>query len=548
MYRWIILSVAALFAYGPLLWEHGRHLWSRDYFQFFPVYILAVAFVTRERITNAEFPEKHMWRVAPVSLGLAVPVLAIAYWFWSPWLAVVSFLLLGDSLLCHFPLARRTWRLLALLIPLPLGFDAELVHRLQLLSSEQASRILDFLNVPHVMQGNVLELDGRRLFVEEACSGISSVYMFTAATLFYVAVSESRLVRSVPLLISVAWWALLANVCRIVSIATAHEWYQSNLSAGWPHQALGLTTMFLALAGIFSTKALLGFLTASIRDARSLDFSTTKALSPTVLWDILTTQKRSLVYGSEHARFSMQVSVRKLLSSLVTGLVLPATVYWSFVAAAAVRPDIVAEQGVEESAAGPSRLQRFQELSEQTFDALPALEVDGFEQLTRNSIEDRGLFGAHSKTWQFRAPAAAGAISVDGPFHGWHDLRVCYSGQGWKIESTAVHHLPGHGPNDRLVAVEMINAAGKRSRLYFCEFYPSGELATPPLSASTDDVAARVKGRLNELATHADETVLWQAQLLTQETPGMAMESERQAERQLFADVVAVLRRHWKHP
>lgn len=546
MIRWVLFSAAAVFAYGPLMWEHGQHLWSREYFQFFPIYLIAVGVVLRERLTHAELPVRGTWRVEPISLGLAIPLLGIAYWVWSPWIAAVSLVLLGDSLLCPCYQARRTWRLLTLLIPLPLGLDAVLVHKLQLLSSVQASRVLDFLRIPHVMQGNVLELSSKRLFVEEACSGINSVYMLTAATLFCLVISRDRLIRGLPLLVSVAWWALLANVFRIVLIAVAHQNYQLDLSAGWRHESLGLASTVFALAGIFSTKSLLDFLTASIADQRSLDSHTSKTLSPIVLWDMVTTHRRSLVYGLERVSFTVAVSAGRLLPGLAAILILMGTGHWGMVTILAMKSTGVASDLAPNTGVPNSQQERFETLAEVTFDGLPGFQADEFAErdaaLPAVSVSDGGL----SKTWRFRAPAVTGIVTVTGPFRDWQTLVLSGRSPEWKVEDKITQPLIGRRTQDRLIAIQLVNSSGQRSNHYVCAFYPSGELASPPLSVSAREVTARIQGRLNDFAVTADSTVLWKVQLTTLQETGLSMDSERHAERQLFAQIVAVLENHWK--
>lgn len=545
MFRWILFFIAVVCAYGPLVYEHGHHLWTRDYFQFFPVYILAIAFLVRERLTKAEFPKKRKWRVTPVSLGLSIPLLGVGLWIWSPWLAAVSFLLLGDSLLCHFPGVRRVWRLLALLIPLPLGLDAEIVRELQSLSSIYASRVLDFLNVPHVMQGNVLELDGQRLFVAEACSGIGSVYMLTAATLLYLVVTHSRLIRSVPLLLSVAWWALMANAVRIVTIAVAHQRYQVDLSSGLSHEAVGVLTMALALAGILSTKSLLDFLTQSIAASRSLDISRFTTLTPTILWDMLTTQNRALVYGSKRPRFAIVVSARRLTVTLTAILAAFCTTYWGMASVAAIRSGATDNTSTTEPRTNNTQLAQFQTLSDTSFASLPDFHVDGFDHLTRDVSQEPNLFGEHSKEWKFESSAVSGTLSVCGPFHGWHDARVGYEAKGWRFETPRRHQIPGQRPDDDMVVMTMVNSAGQRNRLYCTAFYASGELAAPP-QAVAGDVTTRVKGRLQEVSDTSDSAVMWQIQLVMQQSSGLSIDSQRQAERNLLGNVIAVLQRHWR--
>src|SRR5439155_1376873 len=63
--------------------------------------------------------------------------------------------------------------LLLLVIPPPFGLDNRLVNGLQTLTSKCGNYILDYLGVLHLPSGNLIEVAGKRYFVEEACSGIN---------------------------------------------------------------------------------------------------------------------------------------------------------------------------------------------------------------------------------------------------------------------------------------------------------------------------------------------------------------------------------------
>ena len=64
------------------------------------------------------------------------------------------------------------WLLLLLVVPPPLKIDYRLITWLQSFTSDSSSLVLEALGVNHMMQGNLLELPGRLLMVEQACSGI----------------------------------------------------------------------------------------------------------------------------------------------------------------------------------------------------------------------------------------------------------------------------------------------------------------------------------------------------------------------------------------
>ena len=75
--------------------------------------------------------------------------------------------------------------LLAVLVPPP-GHQEQIVTlKLQHLAVGVSCRLLDALHVPNAQAGNVIEIPGRRLLIEQACSGINSLMAVLAFTLLY---------------------------------------------------------------------------------------------------------------------------------------------------------------------------------------------------------------------------------------------------------------------------------------------------------------------------------------------------------------------------
>ncbi len=128
--------------------------------------------------------------ISSVLLFLGVFIaLPAAYWLWSPWLGALAFVCnLGAFLFSHFaipavakagleespidtiPVSRSLgslWPISWMLLPLPMNLDQELTNWLQIRSSRLSSYLLDYLDIPHLQMGNVLEIASGRLFVEE---------------------------------------------------------------------------------------------------------------------------------------------------------------------------------------------------------------------------------------------------------------------------------------------------------------------------------------------------------------------------------------------
>src|SRR5207245_5230851 len=109
----------------------------------------------------------------------------------------------------------------------------------------------------HGPSGNILVVEGRHILVEEACSGIQSLYsLFTCACL-YVLWARRPLVPAVSLLVAAAIASVLANVFRVVATAYLTVACNVNVEEGWRHEAVGLLAFVVTLGLLWSWDYLL---------------------------------------------------------------------------------------------------------------------------------------------------------------------------------------------------------------------------------------------------------------------------------------------------
>ena len=93
----------------------------------------------------------------------------------------MSMILAAAGLVVYFAGFRRllAWwlpaSLLVLSVPLPEVIINTIALPLQFKASALGARLLELRNVPVLLQGNVINLPGHRLFVTEACSGLRSL-------------------------------------------------------------------------------------------------------------------------------------------------------------------------------------------------------------------------------------------------------------------------------------------------------------------------------------------------------------------------------------
>lgn len=219
--RWVISLV--LLGGLPLTADFLRGLNDRPQYEFYPLLLLAISWLTYERWGQRFFNrQSRPSSVAMFSNGAGISLLALATYLYLRWLAWPAFLLLLAGAVWQlggWGLFRRLvpcFVLLLTILPPPAHYDQLLLTELQRLAVLGSSRLLDLCDVPNLISGTTIEIPNHRLLVEQACSGINSVVSIAAFTLLYAFMLRRRVWRIVALLPIAVGFVLFVNLIRIV--------------------------------------------------------------------------------------------------------------------------------------------------------------------------------------------------------------------------------------------------------------------------------------------------------------------------------------------
>jgi exosortase len=156
---------------------------------------------------------------------------------------------------------------LLLMVAPPTFLFSRLTLSLQLLASRLGESCLEALGYSVLREGNILELVGIKLSVEEACSGIRSlmaiIFMCVLYNYFFVRGWRMKtliLVMAIPI-------AILGNAVRIVATGIASQ-YNPALVRGAAHEAFGYVSVFVAALGCVALHLVMTFIQKAWRSER----------------------------------------------------------------------------------------------------------------------------------------------------------------------------------------------------------------------------------------------------------------------------------------
>jgi hypothetical protein len=271
-----IFWLASLLAPAPLCATYFYSLAQQIHYRY--AVVLCV-------VTLALLPIRwdHHWRLPArrmcillYSAALISLVLAIA--IWSPWLSYVSFLLFFGSFLSanyeRLPnskrrsLRRGTMVYLSLpfwfALRVPLGFDDAILSYFLHVTSYFASFTLDYFNLPHYINGTVLELADKKFFVAETSGGIASLFALLACS-FFLQIVRYRSPLLTPLyFFSGCLVALLLGTLRLIIAPIMYDGFTIDLTQSWYGRFFAYTTFLVAGLLLVSFDYLIAFCFAPV--------------------------------------------------------------------------------------------------------------------------------------------------------------------------------------------------------------------------------------------------------------------------------------------
>jgi len=253
--QFVALAIVLVAAFWPVLTSiYGSWFDDHSYMEHGILVVPAAAYMAwakRDKLA-ALIPQPSRWGVALLAWGALQALLGeLGQWVWVSRTAFLVSLVGCIVLVYGLPMVKELVYPLATLILMiaPPNFVFErLTLRLQLLASSLGSSALEALGFSVLREGNIIEMVGIKLSVEEACSGIRSlvaiVFMCVLYNYFFV---EKKSMRIWILLFAIPI-AILGNAIRIVATGIAGQYNQAWVS-GATHEAFGYVSVIVAAAG-----------------------------------------------------------------------------------------------------------------------------------------------------------------------------------------------------------------------------------------------------------------------------------------------------------
>ncbi len=467
---WALLALACV----PSLIGHLGRLWKFEQYHYLPALGLALIWLVYTRWDRKLNASNHWSGWLLLCLGLLTLLGGIV--LPSAWLGAMGFvLLLGSWLAFHQDIEGGSlvgiWPLSWLILSLPMGYDDTLTNWLQLESTRLSSFFMDMAKIPHAQFGNVIELAKEKLFVEQACSGVQSLYSLVFVA-FLIVVALRRPALLLPLyFLAATFWAGLMNVFRIFSIAVASHYYHIDLAHGWQHQVLGYCCLGIATLLLLSTDRLIRVVFFPI-EAKEENVGES---NPWVY-----TWNRYLRLPSLNAAVNLTSNVlipRALQYGMVGFAVLIAGGAWLQFASSSTH----AKEGTAKIERKP-----FLALPE----SLASLGVVGFEQSSYERVrgEINLPFGEHADVWHGVVKGIPITVAVNQPYPDWHDLCLCYQGNGLQLNSKQTVA----DPDWNYVNARLVNQGGDVTHLWFSALDDQGN----PVDAPSNSILSRWVVRL----------------------------------------------------
>ncbi len=147
-----------------------------------------------------------------------------------------------------FPLAY-----LFVMIPLPKApTEVYVTLPLQSVAADAGANVIEMYGITTIRNGNVIQIPSMKLLVEEACSGIRSLFSLTALSIAFVVLMEKRWWERILLVALTPFIAVLGNVLRVAITGILAEKAGPEYASGGAHEFAGLILFVFGMMVLFA--------------------------------------------------------------------------------------------------------------------------------------------------------------------------------------------------------------------------------------------------------------------------------------------------------
>ena len=146
---------------------------------------------------------------------------------------------------------------LIFMIPIPSLLMDQITFPMQIFASKVAAKFLDWVEIPVLREGNIIQLANTFLEVAEACSGIRSLISLLALSVIFAYLSQKSTLKRILLTLSAFPIAITANAIRVTTTGILAHYYGDEIAQGFFHGFSGWILFAVAFICLFLVGTLL---------------------------------------------------------------------------------------------------------------------------------------------------------------------------------------------------------------------------------------------------------------------------------------------------
>jgi exosortase B len=276
---WPLLLVGSLaVAYLPTFITLAEGPWQTEQEGHGPLIIAASVWLvwqSRDKLKNAKISPSLVWGWLALLGGLCVLVLSRNQDIWFLEVASEIPVLAGCVLLL------AGWKALRILA-FPIGFlifsapapgwmvDAATIP-LKVFISDSVTSLLYALGFPIAQNGVVIQIGPYQLWVQDACSGMNSIFALSAIGVFYVyAFRWDVKIRAFLLMALIIPITIAANFLRVLTLVLIAYYFGVDKIEGVIHDLTGIALFVVAVALMLGCDGLINFVGSRFTGVRRL--------------------------------------------------------------------------------------------------------------------------------------------------------------------------------------------------------------------------------------------------------------------------------------